>query len=929
MTIEASSDILSQVDHNREKFNDFNTGKLKYLYASLDSAETRNLLDYIPFLLHVHLPEFPGYVDYREMPRGIHLYSPSDGTMRFVRSKHPSVSSVKPAASPFIQMFALMGSGGTIAFNKQSDFDFWVVADTKIVSSEAIRQFRTKCRIIEEYYAENYDIEVHFFLNDITNVKKNIFDDDEEAGLEGTSLGYLLKEEFFRSSIVMYGKIPFWWMVPEGATDEIYEQWLEKINTSPMKGLFVDLGNLYMISKDDFLIAALFQILKALGNPFKSIIKLGLLERYISDIDKNPYISNQIKKNVQQGKLGPEDIDAYIVMFNQVFQYYNDVIDDMTATNLIKTCFYLKINPMLSEEGVPGSGEESTNRYEIMRSLTRKWGWDSATIKRIDNFDNWEIDEANRLLNNMKKYLLKGYKRIISGINTQVAASRIHQETLKGISRKIFSHFSPEARKIDNSLSLKVFKPAKLLFIEFIKDHNGREYWILGKKNIDEKSSSRTIIYKAPGLLNIIAWASLHGLYKKDFTRLNLSAGYFSVDTAFLQDLLEELNTHFSIKKVSLSNANFMQDAFPVVAYVIINMFHKDVKKVDNIFFLYHNSWGETRFEEFHSITDLPHILTTLINSSLRTGQDFQRTMRIISAAPFNRSREYKRLLKTFQEIFEFFVNKEGYKKRRFITMLGNNYYVFTNRKDGGGAVVGYKACETELKLLYSIAYNRGLKSEIRVDDDVPELNHLRIIAENFSEDSVQIYYEARHKYMYYYISDERGSILFARKLVSQHDDYLARLYVFAENAINHVLEYNPATPLAEAEKSIHLYRIERDTQNTTSIEEINPELEKAVFATRQTIVPSRLSLHILDNGEVGYRFSLPDGGYSEIYQRRSVPALAKEIGVLMESVPGYTYFISDVYVEHAEIPLYQQYTSFAFSEKNRFELMVEMGLNR
>ncbi len=692
---------------------------------------------------------------------------------------------------------------------------------------------------------------------------------------------------------------------------------------------FVDLGNLYSIDKEDFLIAALFQILKALGNPFKSIIKLGLLERYISDIDKNPFISNQIKEDVQKGKLAPENIDAYIVMFNHVFEYYNGVLDDMTAANLIKTCFYLKINPMLSETA-PGTVTDGIpDRLAIMKKLTESWRWDSDTIKRIDHFDSWEIDASTRLLNNMKKFLLKGYKRILGSIDSSVAASRIHHDTLKSISRKIFSHFSPEPMKIDNSLSLKVFHPEKLLFIEFIKDHDGREFWILGKKTILESKTSSTIIYKAGALLNLIVWTSLHGLYKKNFTRLNLSAGYLAVDTSFVQNLLDELNTNFAIKNIELSNAYFLQDAFPVSAYIIINMHSRDARRINNMFFLYHNSWGETRFEEYGRETDLPHLLTILINSALRTGRDFERTLRIISSSPFNLSQDYKKLKVMLKNIFDFFVNEEGYRKRRYITMIGNNYYLFSNKKNRSNVVAGYKVCETELKLLYSIAYNRGVEMLVKADESIPELNLIDTITKNFRDDSIQIYFQTVNKYMFYYISDERGSIIYIRKAAAVHNDYMARLYNFAEKAVEQVLQYNSTSSLAQSKKKVRVYSLNRDAQYKCTIDEINPELEKSIFSRRGSIVPFQLSLHILEDGEVGYRFTLPDGGFSEIYNRTEIVSLANEIKVLMESVPGYSFFVSDAFVEHAEIPLYRNNTSFAFSEKNRFELMIEKGLQK
>ncbi len=183
MSEDTHTDILPSIDENKKKFNLFNSSKLKYLNASLESEEVRNLLGYISFLLHVNLPELPGYVNFEGLPAGIFGYTPDGNIMGFIRSRHPSMAIPHNKETPFIQMFALMGSSGTVAFNKSSDFDFWVVADTLSLSREQIRNFKIKCKLIEEYYAENFDMEVHFFLNDISNVKKNIFDDDEEAGL--------------------------------------------------------------------------------------------------------------------------------------------------------------------------------------------------------------------------------------------------------------------------------------------------------------------------------------------------------------------------------------------------------------------------------------------------------------------------------------------------------------------------------------------------------------------------------------------------------------------------------------------------------------------------------------------------------------------------------------------------------------------------
>ena len=95
---------------------------------------------------------------------------------------------------------------------------------------------------------ENFNLEIHFFLNDIEKVRQNIFDDDEDDSLAGSPLGVLLKEEFFRSSIVISGRAPFWWAVPADSDDRMYSQWLSVAVGKGLMDSFVDLGNLYPVA---------------------------------------------------------------------------------------------------------------------------------------------------------------------------------------------------------------------------------------------------------------------------------------------------------------------------------------------------------------------------------------------------------------------------------------------------------------------------------------------------------------------------------------------------------------------------------------------------------------------------------------------------------------------------------------------------------
>lgn len=926
MDSEKTKEIFARIKEYKNSFIKYNELKKNKLITALADPALVNLFNYIPFLLTVNHPEFPGYLKQGTTLLGIWDYQPSDELERYIRAKHPSYTSGKPLqAPPFIHMLALIGSAGSVAFTSESDFDYWICCNTKSAEPKELALFREKCHMIEDWVMENHSKEIHFFINDIEQIRKNIFDEDEEYGLGGTSLGQLLKEEFFRSSIVISGKIPFWWVVPTDTDDRQYLEWLSTVKGTPLDNDFIDLGNLAKINKGDFLIAALFQIIKSLGNPFKSIIKLGLLERYIHDEHDNPFVSNIIKRNIQAGKNDPESIDAYLIMFNQVYDYYMSGEPDMTSINIIKTCFYLKVDPKLSDPVKKAGGDEKSAK---MIEYTKKWGWDSGIVRHIDNFESWEIDSVNQLMNNTKKSILKGYKNILTVLDMAKVANTIDQKSMMIINRKVLSHFQLEENKIDNTLSFKSFPAEKLLLLEFVRDKRGTEAWFLYKRLIDSNNPVKVLIRKSKNLFVHIVWISLNGLLQKNFTRLEIGQGLYQMDPNFIRDLIVDLSSHFSIKKLDLHNSYFFRDVFPVMSYIIINPFSKYSKKIDDIYFLYHNSWGETRFEVYHSEVDLAQIIVRVVNGALVSGNDFSSALQIVSSQPFQSSKEFFQLKVSIRSIFTFFTENHPEVKSRYLSKLGNQFMIFSNSlKKRNEAVVSVKPCETEIKMLYSMAYNRGSKNLVKADETVPELNHIREITKYRADDSIQIFFQTGQKYCYYFVQNERGSIVFFRKKSEFAMDYLASLISFAESAVNEVIEHNPGSTLADAEKKIKVYRLERDASNRCSFTEFAFENDRVLAAARKKYITTTLSLHLLENGDVGYRFTLPDGGFSEVYSKHDFEKISCEISTIMDSIREYKYYISAVNLEFVEIKMYMNYTSFSFSEKNRFELMIEKCL--
>ncbi|MCU0822193.1 MAG: class I adenylate cyclase, partial [Spirochaetes bacterium] len=309
-------EIIDTVQSNREKYLKFNEIKYKRFQDLITNVNIRRIVNSIPYLLCVNHKKIPGYVE-GEAPLGIACYVPDDDTKKFIKGKFPATRIEFYEGPPFVQMLAIMGSVGTIAYNKKSDFDYWVCIDSRGVKSELLENFKKKIDIIQKWASAEINLSVHLFINDIEMVKKNIFAEDEDEAF-GATIGAILKDEFLRSSIIICGKIPFWWVVPEQVSDDEYNIIKARVPEDVFNEQFIDLGNLREISQEDFLGAALFQIIKSLGNPFKSIIKMGVLEKYLTVSNDSPLLSQKVKANVIRENLDNTTLDGYLMMFKEV-----------------------------------------------------------------------------------------------------------------------------------------------------------------------------------------------------------------------------------------------------------------------------------------------------------------------------------------------------------------------------------------------------------------------------------------------------------------------------------------------------------------------------------------------------------------------------------------------------------------------------------
>ena len=185
--------------------------------------------------------------------------------------------------TPVIHTALLMGSLGSIAQSKKSDLDYTLLVDKNSFTENSLKLFQKKLNLIETWTWDNYHLETHFFINDHNEVRNNIFGESDSEST-GSALAKLLKEEMYRTMIIVTGKIPFWLIAPVECDDQRYSELYKMINANKTllkKEEFIDMGNVDDISNGEFFGASIWALIKSFKSPFKTLMKMGILEDYM------------------------------------------------------------------------------------------------------------------------------------------------------------------------------------------------------------------------------------------------------------------------------------------------------------------------------------------------------------------------------------------------------------------------------------------------------------------------------------------------------------------------------------------------------------------------------------------------------------------------------------------------------------------------
>ena len=474
-----------------------------------------DLFELIPLLLHENI-EFSGKKSLiKKCPYGISKYLPSNAIKKIAK-KYFNTKDIKlrKIENVCIEGLYTIGSTGSLAQTSQSDFDFWVIIKDELFNQKMKKKLKLKLIQIEKWADKEFDTEVNFFLLDINKAINNDFGTLSFES-SGSAQARLLKEEFYRTLIYVAGKIPLWSVLPVSVSVNNYNGINNLTLKSSLRSKYINLGDIHGIPSGEYFGASIWHMYKLLKSPFKSVIKMALLEKFINQYGQQQLLCNKIKDIwINSGnQLKLTSCDPYYILINELIKYYKS-IKDIKTVNLIQICFFLKVRISKKSDFV---NTLFGIREQFINKLIKEWEMDPKKVFEIGNYKNWDYKAIERLSSTIENYMIGKMRNMkITFEDDLHQTSLITPEERTVLVRNIVVEFSKEKEKIERVLlvsrNLTYFKTLSLQCMEI----KNRYVWEL---IVDPKRSrfvQKEALKSALTIEKIGAWLINNSFYTGD-----------------------------------------------------------------------------------------------------------------------------------------------------------------------------------------------------------------------------------------------------------------------------------------------------------------------------------------------------------------------------------------------------------------------------
>ncbi len=538
------SDIL-------KRFQGLNTERFRRAYDAC-TERGQNLLDVLPLLLHSNHPMLPGYIS-QNTPCSIYDYFPDGRAVHAAKSLAKSFKLQQKAhlTRDILSVF-LMGSSGTVAHSGQSDFDIWVVMRDG-VDPELLEELELKLSKISKW-AASINMEVHFFIMFKDHFRKDI-NVNAEGEHCGTAQHFLLLDEFYRTAIWVAGQMPLWWLIPPESSKD-YDEFAHYICQRKFIAAddFIDFGGIAELPSNEYLGAGLWHLYKALDNPYKSTMKLMLMEVYAAHAPHTVPLSQEYKEMVYAGQASLNELDAYVMVFRKIEAFFKMHLQ-YDRLDFLRQCFYLKVGIKLSK--LKGRRNLSW-RQQFLLELVDEWGWREHTLEYLDGRSNWKISTVVVERQKLVKDLNLSYRFLADFARKDQSIAKVSQQDVTRLGRKLYATFDRKAGKIERLNTGIAFDLTEheLTLIEQVSEQ--RTSWTLYAGAISHKDAAKyKPLKRSHFLTELLIWAHVNEVMQAESSFQLFSSRQLSLTRAELSSIRRSIAQTFNQKEAdAITNFN-------------------------------------------------------------------------------------------------------------------------------------------------------------------------------------------------------------------------------------------------------------------------------------------------------------------------------------------------------------------------------------
>jgi adenylate cyclase class 1 len=491
----------------RQRFLSISRARIERVRQTLTPRQ-QLFVELLPLLFHVNHPLMPGYVT-KNAPSGVSGYSPDRRTL-LTATKHVRTFPMTKRAVKEVDIYAiyLMGSSGSIGYSTRSDLDVWICYRSELGYGQ-VEQLREKCHGITRWSA-SLGLEVHLY----PLVAENLFNGETPPlSIEGSGniQRHFLLDEFYRTSLLVAGRYPLWWLVPPSLEAD-YVDYADALKSRRFVKFheFLDFGPVATVPPDEFLSAALWQLFKSIESPSKSLLKVLLLESYAKEYPQVDLLSLRYKSTVYSGTTDLDAVDPYVLLWEKVEDYLQSV-GDLERLELCRRCFYSKVQEPLSKRS---SLAAVSWRRHLLQRIIRRWGWDELHTQRQDDRDKWKIDWVLEERQTVTNALASVYRTLSEFAHRYPSAAAISARDATLLARKLLIAFEHKPGKVE-IISQDISRDLSEAFVSIHRlpaSRNGYS-WLLFRgivlrTNPDEHQPLRQF----RSLVELLAWCHFNGI---------------------------------------------------------------------------------------------------------------------------------------------------------------------------------------------------------------------------------------------------------------------------------------------------------------------------------------------------------------------------------------------------------------------------------